>query len=488
MANDINTLSAGATVTGAEVTKDGDLMVSIRDDSTGLQTPIYAGKIDVSDVVVDKLKNYAPISATIRPTIIGNPAICEDSAAWGLQGLKVYGKSTQDGEPSPENPVPIVSAGDDGNVAVNFYGENRINYFLAKDYGTTRNCNISLDGNVFAFTAMTDGDSYFGGHISTKSGESYPERSKQLLFPVTPGEKLKIVASNSYFKTSVFCFVKKDYTVISFSGAFSITVPENAAYATARLGNASAKASDGTQYTTFMVCREEYTGDFVPYQGTQTLTVSTPNGLSGIPVTSGGNFTDAEGQQWICDAKDYRTGKQLQRIYKLVVDHNTSIYTASQNDLLTFAVNCPQRAQKDTSFSSKQGVCQIKSMCDYYEQSLTGLVGYDKNNAFGFYNTDYQTTTLFINDRRFSSVEDYKAWLKSNPVTFLYSLETPIKTDISAEELAVYRALTTYEGTTVISTTEPVTGIEASYVMDGNKYKDSVDKRLSALEAAQTGV
>ena len=41
MANDINTLSAGATVTGAEVTKDGDLMVSIRDDQTGLQTPIY---------------------------------------------------------------------------------------------------------------------------------------------------------------------------------------------------------------------------------------------------------------------------------------------------------------------------------------------------------------------------------------------------------------------------------------------------------------
>lgn len=209
MANDINTLSAGATVTGAEVTKDGDLMVSIRDDSTGLQTPIYAGKIDVSDVVVDKLKNYAPISATIRPTVIGNPAICEDSAAWGLQGLKVYGKSTQDGEPSPENPVPIVSAGDDGNVAVNFYGENRINYFLAKDYGTTQNCNIFLDGNVFAFTAMTDGDSYFGGHISTKSGESYPERSKQLLFPVTPGEKTKNCRIKFVFQNPSFLFCKE---------------------------------------------------------------------------------------------------------------------------------------------------------------------------------------------------------------------------------------------------------------------------------------
>ena len=49
---------------------------------------------------------YAPLEASIRPTANGNPAVCEDSIAWSFQGLKVYGKSTQDGTPSPENPVP----------------------------------------------------------------------------------------------------------------------------------------------------------------------------------------------------------------------------------------------------------------------------------------------------------------------------------------------------------------------------------------------
>lgn len=34
---------------------------------------------------------------------------------------------------------------------------------------------------------------------------------------------------------------------------------------------------------------------------TQTLTLPTPNGLPGIPVTSGGNYTDQNGQQWVCD-------------------------------------------------------------------------------------------------------------------------------------------------------------------------------------------
>lgn len=70
----------------------------------------------------------------------------------------------------------------------------------------------------------------------------------------------------------------------------------------------------------------------------------------------------------------------------------------------------------------------------------------------------------------------------------MYVMNTPIETPLSEEELAAYRALHTYDGTTVVSTAEPVAGIEASYVMDGNKYRESVDKRLAALEAAQTGI
>lgn len=41
---------------------------------------------------------------------------------------------------------------------------------------------------------------------------------------------------------------------------------------------------------------------------TQTLTLPTPNGISGIPVTSGGNYTDENGQQWICDEVDLEKG------------------------------------------------------------------------------------------------------------------------------------------------------------------------------------
>lgn len=51
-------------------------------------------------------------------TETGNPISVDDAFAAPLCGLTVYGKSTQNGTPSPDSPVPIVSAGDGGSVTV----------------------------------------------------------------------------------------------------------------------------------------------------------------------------------------------------------------------------------------------------------------------------------------------------------------------------------------------------------------------------------
>lgn len=53
----------------------------------------------------------------------GESLLLADSIEAPFQGLKLFGKSTQDGTPSPENPVPIVSAGDSGNITVSVTGD-----------------------------------------------------------------------------------------------------------------------------------------------------------------------------------------------------------------------------------------------------------------------------------------------------------------------------------------------------------------------------
>ena len=57
----------------------------------------------------------------------GNPIAVDDAFSAPLCGLTVYGKSTQDGTPTPDAPVPIVSAGDGGSVAVKVTGKNLLN-------------------------------------------------------------------------------------------------------------------------------------------------------------------------------------------------------------------------------------------------------------------------------------------------------------------------------------------------------------------------
>ena len=54
----------------------------------------------------------------------GNPVSCDDAFAAPLCGLTVYGKSTQDGTPTPDAPVPIVSAGDSGTIVVTLSNGN----------------------------------------------------------------------------------------------------------------------------------------------------------------------------------------------------------------------------------------------------------------------------------------------------------------------------------------------------------------------------
>lgn len=139
----------------------------------------------------------------------GNPVSVSDAFSAPLFGLTVYGKSTQDGTPSPDNPAPIVSAGD-------------------------------------------------GGAITVTIGDGADER--------------------------------------------------------------------------------------------QTITLQTPNGLPGIPATSGGNYTDPSGQQWVCDEVDLERGVRVQRVDKGAFDSTKAL--AEQNAILATPVEAPLTPAELTAYKA----------------------------------------------------------------------------------------------------------------------------------------
>ena len=104
-------------------------------------------KLTKDTAVLQKRQNVLVGSET------GNPVSCDDAFAAPLCGLTVYGKSTQDGTPSPDAPVPIVSAGDGGSVAVKVTGKNWIPPNLRK--GNFVECSVKKNTQI---TVVFKGD------------------------------------------------------------------------------------------------------------------------------------------------------------------------------------------------------------------------------------------------------------------------------------------------------------------------------------------
>ena len=236
----------------------------------------------------------------------GNPVSCNDAYSAPLCGLTVYGNSTQDGTPTPDAPVPIVSAGDSGSVAVKVTGKNLLNPALFQ--------NNKYQG----FNAET-------GYYGIDDVEGYWITGFQPCLPST----------TYYFNEAIEggCFYDKNKNVVGIAGFdFSLKTPAKCAYFCVNYSH------KGNPYGTPTIATVSKPATYSPYRE-QLLTLPTPNGLPGIPVTSGGNYTDQNGQQWICDEVDLERGVKVQRVDKSAFDSTKTL--AAQNATLATPIETP---------------------------------------------------------------------------------------------------------------------------------------------------
>lgn len=237
---------------------------------------------------------------------IGNPASCDDAFAAPLCGLSVYGKSTQNGTPTPDAPVPIVSAGDGGSVAVRVTGKNLLNPALFQ--------NNKYQG----FNAET-------GYYGIDSVNGYWITGIQPCLPSTTYHFNAMIEGG--------CFYDEKKNVIGIADfAFTIKTPAKCAYYCFNF------SSVHVSYGTPIIATVSESTAYSPYRE-QLLTLPTPNGLPGIPVTSGGNYTDPQGQQWVCDEVDLERGVKVQRVDKAAFDSTKTL--AEQNAILTTPIENP---------------------------------------------------------------------------------------------------------------------------------------------------
>ena len=265
-------------------------------------------------------------------TETGNPIAVDDAFAAPLCGLTVYGRSTQDGTPTPDAPVPIVSAGDGGSVAV----------------------------------TLSDGNGK-----------------------------------------------------------------------------------------------------------TQTLALPTPNGLPGIPVRSGGNYTDQIGQQWVCDEVDLERGVRVQRVKakELSPDVKWTYYKLSSGNN-NFQTRIYGEDAGKNSFPSICNILPFKNVI--WNDSIQNLPK--------IYANDQEITVSFPPNSEYSSLEVFKQLLTNVKSIIYYCLATPIETPLAPAEIAAYKALTAYAPDTVVQAIDGA-GLKLDYQRDVNIVIKKLEDTIASMTA-----
>lgn len=191
----------------------------------------------------------------------------------------------------------------------------------------------------------------------------------------------------------------------------------------------------------------------------QTLNVRIPEqGFYGIPVKSGGNYTDLSGQQWICDEFDFTNKKFIKRTKRISLDGSedeTWIRDSASDGKTRFYIAL-------ANGSSRSG---LECLCNRLIYGTSGKSGF-----------------CFITNARFyidveisiSTVELLRDFLNTHPLDVIYPLETPVKYDMTDAEIEPYKKLRSYYGTTHIDNDAvPACNMTAELVVDTKMYIDS---------------
>ena len=383
----------------------------------------------------------------------GNPLSVDDAFPAPLCGLHVYGRSTQAGTPTPDAPVPIVSAGDGGSVAVKVTGKNLLNPALFQD------------NKCQSFNVETN---YYGIDYS----DVYWITGFQPCCPNTTYHLNTDVAGGCFYDNE-----KKMIGVIGFD--FFIKTPVKCAYYCANF------QKDRVPYGSQVVATLDKPVTVSPYRE-QLLTLPTPTGLPGIPVTSGGNYTDPQGQQWICDEVDVGKSVKVQRIDSFVINAEKAAAVFITNDFTAITVAAtarlytPQKTNRDDRLERSLFCEALPWSKDEWANPKSGM-GYVENDSVDFTieNSYLGLSESSSNDERKTALVKY---FTDNPCQVVYRIATPIETPLTPAEIAAYKALTTYAPDTVVQASDGA-GLKLDYQRDVSITIKKLEDAIASMTA-----
>ena len=343
-----------------------------------------------------KLNEY--LRETTIASTTGTIIATNNSTENKLKSVKICGKSTQNGTPTPSAPINIVSVADDGNIGVRICGKNLVD---------------SIYGEYIPLSLPS-------GTLLTASCDNPPSDEIKIMFYDSQKNRVEYYALNRIAengRTYATFTLNNDVEYLMFAWATVNTIT-----------NAQLTLGDDTEYE--------------PYEE-QVEYLSTHNGLMGIPVTdkSLATYTDTSEKMWCADEIDLTRGVMVQRVHREIIDGSKSVNECTIiGDTLRFYMRIAYKSAMTNCISNK-----LPYMHNYRDDSEHIYVPSKETYVYIFINTNRLPTADAVG---------VKTYLANNPIEIMYTLDEPIETALTEEEIATYKALVTDRPTATISNDE----------------------------------
>lgn len=350
---------------------------------------------------------------SIIQTVEGTVLAAKDSANDPLVGLKLFGKTTQDTttEPTPAQPKELVSI----SPTVSVFGKNLIDESKLVYHPEYTDLYSS---------ALSVTDYYM------KNGTTYT-----ISFDTENTGVLMYLNPNSGFTYQQFTMDGKRHS-------FTATMKNTINHSGTTLALVS--LSETTDVSCGMISNVQVelgnvATDYEPYKAAQTISVN--YGIPGVPVSQKGNFTDDNGQQWICDEIDFGRGVHVHRVCEETI---------------------PFSAEDDTN-----GIRYRAFLTHKTDPIHNGFIMSDKfkYNAHANPGVNGIRISTYSTDLAIAYFND----MVIDSATVLYPLANPYETVLSDEELEAFEALcSNYPSTTIYNDSDA--WMEVSYSADTKNF------------------
>lgn len=359
--------------------------------------------------------------------------------------------------PSPDYPQEIKTNAENGEINANVITGNLFPIDKFKKYEVNNSAKqITLNGDRISFT---------GKGTTGKEDMVFFLNKEADKLSLPPGKyTLSFKSNKPYGGTNGENTVEMYLIVEKKSG----TVYQS----TGNAGKRTVDIEDGDKmYFRFNINNNSMSAEFydimfnlgdtpLPYEpyAEQSLAIQTPDGLPGIPVTSGGNYTDSTGRQWVCDEICEQNGV-------IGVKRNVINYKITGNEYaqLDNPTTIGMRAEKIAKYPHA-GFCNYAKMEGATTTVSVGISG----------------NWVQIKNFGFNTVAEFKEWVKNNDVYLMYTLKEPTFEPLPEEIQQKFKSLHTYYPTTVV-TNNANADMQLDYVADTKLY---IDKKIKELVTA----